>query len=150
MDGSNIHYDVNNVLGSNFVERDVLDQYNVIRDDDGHVTEIHSDVTTLLMSQNMSNELDKQDIADYLASIQGSESSLSSAFKSLTDEQLFQFVKPRRIQSFSELKVWSQYLDEEMQKAVEGVKEGDKKSKISSFLRKRFGIDDDGNTIDDV
>lgn len=149
MDGSNIHYDVNNVLGSHFVERDVLDQYNVIRDDDGHVTEIHSDVTTLLMSQKMSNELDKQDIADYLASIQGSESSLSSAFKSLTDEQLFQFVKPRRIQSFSELKIWSQYLDEEMQKAVDGVKEENKQSKISSFLRKKFGMDGDGNTDDD-
>lgn len=145
MDGSNIQFGVKYAIGSHLVENDPLDQYNVVRDDNGCVCEIHSDITTLLMSTKMSNELDKQDIADYLAGIQGSESSLSSAFAQLSDEQLFQFVKPRRIQSFAELKVWSQYLDEEMNKALDGVKEENKKSKINDFLRKKFGIDDNGD-----
>ncbi len=149
MDGSNIKFNISQLLGSHLVENDPLDQYNVVRDDNGYVCEIHSDITTLLMSQKMSNELDKQDIADYLSSIQGSDSALSSAFKELSDDQLFQFVKPRRIQSFSELKVWSQYLDGEMSKALEGAKEENKKSKVSQFLLKKFGIDSDGNIDDD-
>ena len=149
MDGSNIQYGLSQAIGSHLVSDDPLDAYNVVRDDDGNVCEIHSDITTLLQSTKMTNELDKQDISDYLASIQSSDTSLSSAFKSLSDDQLFQFIKPRRCQSFSELKVWSQYLDEEMTKALDGVKEEQKQSKLSAFLKRKFGVDSDGNFDDD-
>lgn len=82
------------------------------RDADGNVA-YRSDVTLFMQERSMFQKLGKDSYIEVLNSLlpQGG-SNIRKYCKNISDDELFQTIKPRNCQTPSELRTWSSYLDE--------------------------------------
>lgn len=69
----------------------------------------YNDVRLLFNQERLKNVLGPDNLANYVAQINANMAKTDNS-PQLTDKELLMFVKSRNIQSMSELKAWSQYL----------------------------------------
>lgn len=107
------------IANSAIREASILDHFEdiLISPDDGaEYTVLHDDIYMLFNQQRLSKILSPIELSNYIESLNNR--SLNSLKSNFTDEQLFQFIKSRHIQSPSELLAWSQYLADNYEEVV--------------------------------
>lgn len=125
-----------------FYQPPIYDSLLVEHDDVLDVTAVNNDIY-LLLNQNRLSSLGEDNVKKILDSIASQSSSMSELRKKVSDSDLLAFCKSRYIQTPSELRAWSNYLNTEMsdlvQKYVDDNKDdkpddkpGDNSSVISS------------------
>lgn len=68
-----------------------------------------------LFNQNRIQNLGIDVVRDFIARNYPSTSQVSEAISKMSDEEIMDSIKPRNIQSYSELMLWSKYLNSQMQ-----------------------------------
>lgn len=101
-----------------FYQPPIYDALLVEHDDVLDVTAVNNDIY-LLLNQNRLSALGEDNVKKILDSIASQSSSMSELRKSVSDSDLLSFCKSRYIQTPSELRAWSNYLNTEMSDLVQ-------------------------------
>ncbi len=89
----------------------------VVASDFGDCQVLASDLYDLFNQQRISN-LGADVVRDFIARNYPVSSSVSEQISKMSDEEIMSSIKPRNIQSYSELMLWSKYLQEQIDTAV--------------------------------
>lgn len=98
----------------------------------------HDDIYMLFNQNRLSRILSPNDLVAYINSLDKSTHTLPK----MTDEQLFQFIKSRHIQSPAELLAWSQYLNDNYSEIISEIEGGVDNAETSSVAE---GADSNGS-----
>lgn len=74
-----------------------------------------------LFNQNRIQNLGIDVVRDFIARNYPSTSQISEAISKMSDEEIMNSIKPRNIQSYSELMSWSKYLNNEIENGLKSV-----------------------------
>lgn len=108
----------------------MLPTINVVSDF-GDCEVVTSDIYDLFNQQRLSN-LGPDVIRDFIARNYPLSSPISEEISRMSDEQIMDSIKPRNIQSYSELMSWSKYLNARIENALKEVQEGNDASVSTS------------------
>lgn len=72
-----------------------------------------------LFNQNRIQNLGIDVVRDFIARNYPSTSQVSEAISKMSDEEIMDSIKPRNIQSYSELMLWSKYLNSQIQDKID-------------------------------
>ncbi len=89
----------------------------VVRSDFGDCLVMTSDLYDLFNQQRIAN-FGADVVRDFIARNYPVSSSVSEKISKMSDEEIMSSIKPRNIQSYSELMLWSKYLQEQIDTAV--------------------------------
>ncbi len=89
----------------------------VVTSDFGDCQVLASDLYDLFNQQRISN-LGADVVRDFIARNYPVSSSVSEQISKMSDEEIMSSVKPRNVQSYSELMLWSKYLQQQIDSAV--------------------------------
>lgn len=88
-----------------------------------------------LFNQNRIQNLGIDVVRDFIARNYPVNSSVSEAISKMSDSEIMDSIKPRNIQSYSELMLWSKYLNTQIQDKIDSVKPTENEnSTVSSSL----------------
>lgn len=99
----------------------------------------HDDIYMLFNQQRLAKIMNPADLVAYINSLS---KSTTQNMPKMTDEQLFQFIKSRHIQSASELLAWSQYLNDNYSDIIAEIEGGVKDAETSAVAE---GTDTNGS-----
>lgn len=89
----------------------------VVKSDFGDCLVITSDLYDLFNQQRIAN-FGADVVRDFISRNYPVSSSLSDKISQMSDEEIMSSIKPRNIQSYSELMLWSKYLQQQIDSAV--------------------------------
>lgn len=92
----------------------------VVKSDFGDCLVHTSDLYDLFNQQRISN-FGADIVRDFIARNYPISSAISEQISKMSDEEIMMSIKPRNIQSYSELMLWSKYLNSEIQDKLESV-----------------------------
>lgn len=89
----------------------------VVRSDFGDCLVVTSDLYDLFNQQRIAN-FGADVVRDFIARNYPVSSSVSEQISKMSDDEIMNSIKPRNIQSYSELMLWSKYLQQQIDSAV--------------------------------
>lgn len=98
-----------------------------VSSDFGDCEVVTSDIYDLFNQQRISN-LGPDVIRDFIARNYPLSSPISEEIRKMSDDQIMDSIKPRNVQSYSELMSWSKYLNARIENALKEVQEENKPS----------------------
>lgn len=96
----------------------------VVRSDFGDCLVQTSDLYDLFNQQRISN-FGADVVRDFIARNYPISSAISDKISKMSDEEIIESIKPRNIQSYSELMLWSKYLNSKIEEKLDSVKSSD-------------------------
>lgn len=93
----------------------------IVTSDFGDCQVVTSDLYDLFNQQRIQN-LGVDIVRDFIARNYPVNSSVSEAISKMSDSEIMDSIKPRNIQSYSELMLWSKYLNTQIQDKIDSVK----------------------------
>lgn len=112
----------------------------VVTSEFGDCTVICSDLYDLFNQQRIAN-LGADVVREFIARNYPISSSISQQISRMSDSAIMDSIKPRNIQSYSELMMWSKYLQRQINNAVEVKETSETSEEVSKEISESSDID---------